>query len=830
MRDLAATFRRSARALAKSPRFTLAVGGVLALGLGATTAVFTLVDAALFRPLPFPDAERVVRVFGADEEGRDLQTVSYPYYAALRDQSQTLAGLAAYAESVALDVASGAAPERVTGTLVSGEYFTILGTRPAAGRLLGPADDATRGEGAVVVLSDAYWHRAFGADPGVVGREVRINRHPFTVVGVAPAGFVGASLDTAPDVFLPLSMVARALPFLAEISDGRDPLANRNLTWLATVGRLAPDGSPEEAEAELAAIAGRFLGEDRSLDRNPTVRVMPASAALFDPSGAEGVERLARLLSGVVALLFVLSAAVAASLLLVRTERRRREVAVRISLGAGRARLARELAAEGTILGLASGALAVGVALVVQRGLLAVLPASFPLGGAVATPVDDPRAIAFALAAAAASVALLAGLPIARLARLGSGSLATPLRSAAAGGSGARSWMPLRNGLVVVQVALSVVILTGAGLLLRTLWRAAEVEPGFPTDGALVASIDLSLSGYDPQTGRRFHRQLLERLEATPGVAAAAIASSVPVQSSGMRTSVEPEGVEVPEDDAPQVHMNPVSAGYFRALGVPVLRGREFEASDRGSEVSAAIVNRAFAERFWPGLDPIGRRILDFGGEAGVEVVGVVADHRILSLREEPEPALYVPLAQFYLARGSVLVRTEPGRPANAAVPLLVDAVRALDPDLPVFRIESLEHHVGATLAQERALAVLLAAFGALTVLLSLGGLYSVLAYATETRTREFGIRMAIGADRKRVAALVLRQGVALAGVGLAAGLLGALVAAGLLEGLLFGVEPEDPWTLGAVALLTLAAGAAGAFAPARTATRVDPMETLRSE
>lgn len=836
MRDLATTFRRSARALAQSPRFTFGVVGVLALGLGATSGVFTLVDAALFRPLPFPEAERVVRVFGADEEGGDLQTISYPYYAALRDGSRTLAGLAAYAESIALDLstdaAGGATPERVTGTLVTGEYFPILGTRPAAGRLIGSADDATPGEGAVVVLSDAFWRRSFGADPAVVGREVRINRHPFTVVGVAPAGFLGASLDTAPDVWLPMSMVARAVPFLAEISEGREPLGNRHLSWLATVGRLAPGGTPEEAEAELSTIAARFLEEDRSADRNPGVRVMRAAEAVFDPSGTEErVERLARLLSGVVVLLFALSAAVAASLLLVRTERRRRDVAVRISLGAERGRLARDLAAEGILLALASGLAGLGVALVVQRGLLAVLPASFPLGAAVATPVDDPRMIGFAFAAAAASAMLLAGLPIARLARLGSGSLATPLRSAAAGGSGARSWMPLRNGLVVVQVALSVVVLTGAGLLLRTLWRAAQVEPGFPTGGAVVASIDLSLSGYDPVAGRRFHQELLDRLHAAPGITSAAIASSVPVQSSGMRSSVEPEGVEVPEDDAPEVHMNPVSAGYFRALGVPVLQGREFDASDRGSEVSAAIVNRAFADRFWPGLDPIGRRIMNFGGgEDGVEVVGVVEDHRITSLREAREPALYVPLAQLYLARGSVLVRADPTRPPSAVVPLLVDAIRAVDPELPVFRIESLERHVGATLAQERALAVLLAAFGALTVLLSLGGLYSVLAYATETRTREFGIRMAIGADRKRVAALVLRQGLTLAGVGLAAGILGALTAAGLLEGLLFGVEPEDPWTLAAVALLTLAAGAAGAFAPARTATRVDPMETLRSE
>ena len=846
MTETASLLRRAVRSLARSPRFTFGVLGVLALGLGATTAVFTLVDAALFRPLPFPDAERVVRVFGANEEGDDMQSVSGPYFAVLRDGADSLSSLAAYAEgnSLELSLPEGGAPERIVGTLVTGDYFRVLGLPPALGRWIGPEDDGALGSGPVVVLADGFWRRAFGADPSVVGREVRINRHPFTVVGVAPPGLVGASLDSAPDVWLPSSMVTEAIPFLGRISGGGDPRDMRHLSWLMTVGRLAPGATPEAADAEMTALAARFIAEDPSADRNPTVEVVRASAALFDPGGgtesvAARVERLTLLLGGVVTLLFLLSAAVACSLLLVRTERRRRDVAVRLSLGAGRGRLAREIAAEGVLLGLASGALALGVATLVQEALLAVLPERFPLGAAVVTPVTDPRMILFALLAAAVAGALLAGLPVARLVGAGGSHLDAPLRGAS-GGLGTRRWMPLRNGLVVAQVALSVVVLTGAGLLLRTLWSTARVDPGFPAGGALVAELDLSLAGYDQEEGARFQRQVVERLAAVPGVASAAMASHVPVSSRASRTSVRPEGVEVSEDDPPHLHMNTVGPGYFEALGVPVLRGRGFEASDDVDGPPVAIVNRAFVERFWPDRDPIGLRIDGASRDRerepeGPIVVGVVADHRTTSLREDPQPAVYRPLQQFYMERASALVRLS-GDSASAstveerALPIVTRVLRDLDPDLPLVRARSLEAHVGATLAQERALAILLAAFGALTVLLSLGGLYSVLAYVTETRTREFGIRMAVGADRARVAALVVRQGVALAALGLVAGLLVALVAGGLLEGLLFGVGPEDPWTLAAVGALTLLAGAAGAWAPARSATKVDPMETLRSE
>ena len=551
--------------------------------------------------------------------------------------------------------------------------------------------------------------------------------------------------------------------------------------------------------------------------------MLPLADAVLDPSRQHEVARSSWLLVAVTAVVLLIACAVAAGLMLVRGEARHRELAVRQALGASRGRLVRQLLAESLLLSAAAAVLGVLMAQWSADLFLALAPETFPLPTQAATPVLDARVIGFTSA-----LALLSSLAFGLLPawRASGPDLAQGMKAHAAPLAGRARSFSLRGSFVVVQVALCAVLLVGAGLLLRTLAEATRAPLGFDPESALVVSFDVSKSGYDRERGRQFQAQLLDRVRQLPGVRSAALSRHVPVQEAGMITSVELSSFTAPPGRPPEVIFTPVSPDFFRTMGIRLEQGRDLARTDEGGP-SVLVVNRAFADRFWPGRDALRERVLNFG-EKGAEVIGVAANAKQTSVREAPEPMIYVPDFEFYSPSTSLIVRTafDPRR----VLPAVTGAMRELDRSVPLFRVRTLREHVGLALAQERVTAALLSALGLLALILAAIGLYSLIAYTTQVRAREFGIRLALGASPRQLLQLVLREGAGLAATGVVIGLAVAAAASRVLASMLFGVSPTDPLTFACIAALLLGVALAASTIPARRASAVDPITTLRSE
>jgi predicted permease len=827
MRSFVDDLRQAVRVLAKRPRLVAAIAVPLALGIGANTAIFGMVDGVLFRPLPVREPDRLARVYAVYPDMPDsLNGSAYPVYLEYRDGSPAFDGLAAFSDAGPVNLATGSGgAERVQCSAVTGNFFEVLGVRAAHGRTIERADDGAPGASPVVVLSDRVWRHRFGADPSVVGSSLRLNGREFTVVGVTPAGFSGLDLDAAdaiPDLWAPTSMVDALFPELAVLK----PLTRRGFGWLQVVGRLAPGVSATQAQAALDAFAAARDAAPHDANRNdPSPRVVPAVQASLDPSTGGRTERLAWLLFGIVACVLLIACADAAGMLVVRAEERQREVAIRQAVGASRWRVARQLLAESVIVSVLGALGGLALAIWLSDVLAALSPAGFALPPEVASPVGGARVLAFTASIAALTAILFGTVPALRGSRV---ELTSSLKDEARVVEVGRGRIRLRYAFVVLQVALSAVLLVGAGLLLRTLWNAYRVDPGFEPSGLLVASVDVAKQGYDEARGRAVYDRLVEEARAIPGVRSAALARSVPVQRTGMRSSVELGDVEVPEDE--QADLNVVGPDFFATMKIPVLRGRAFEASDLEGSHPVMVVNKAFADRYWPGQDAVGKRIKNIGpeGGAGSEIVGVVANFKAHSVREEPAPVMFSPAAQFYLPRMSVVVRTD-GDPSALAGPLRAAAAR-IDPEMPVFNVRTGDEQLGLVLAQERVVAGLLVTFAAIAILLAATGFYALFAYLTRLRTREFAIRVALGAGRRDLVGSVVARGAACAALGAAIGLVAAGALSGVLSDLLFGVAPLDPASFAAAGLLIVAVAALACYLPARRAARVDPATALRHE
>jgi predicted permease len=650
---------------------------------------------------------------------------------------------------------------------------------------------------------------------------LRINGHPHTVVGVAPARFTGASLESFPDLWVPLSEADSVLPDLA----GLKPLTRRGVCWLNLAGILRSDASAAAATAQMQGIVTGGGGEGKGPDIKGVRFVPAAEAALGFETLAAGRMRVAgRLLFGVVMLVLAIACANAAGLLLVRGERRGREIAIRRAVGASRGRIVRQLLAESLMLGVlaAAGGLLLASWSVDLVRALAPRGALLPLEAA--RGVGDPRVLLYTVAVALLTSLTFGLAPALRAARV---DLSASLTRDAAAGARRRGRPALREALVGIEIALAVVLLAGAGLLLRTLMLVGAVDPGFAVEHRLTASLDPGLQGYDQARADGLYANLLEAVRALPGVRSAALAHFVPIEKRSMATSVEYEGYAGDPDHAPVVPLNVVTPGFFGTMGMPLLRGRDFTDGDSATAPPVVIVNESFAKRYWPDQDPIGKRIRNMG-EAGGLVVGLVRDARMASLRSAPEPYLFLPLGQFHLSNMSVVVETA-GDPA-ATLPALTAAVARLDKDLPLYGAETLVARLGAAREQESLLAALLGGFAILALVLAGAGLYGVTAYATEARTREFGIRMALGAPRGHVLGLVLRRTAWLAIGGAMLGLVGAASIAGLFRSVLFGVGRADPLAFGASLAVLAVVTIVACGVPARRATRVDPLVALRCE
>jgi predicted permease len=754
-----------------------------------------------------------MEVYGTLHNGADYTLQSYLNYKEYRDRTgDVFNGMMAY-RFVPISITAGGASERVWGYLVSGNYFDVLGVRPLLGRGFTPEEDRTPGASAVAVMSYGCWQRKFAGDTNIVGRTVSLNNRSFTIVGVMPKGFNGTEVAYSPELFVPMMMAH-------EIEPGSDWLESRGSDNIFVVGRLKEGVSLQHAEARLGAVTQELAREYPHNNEGRGVRLL--TPGLFIPEIRNSVIGFAGVLMGVVALVLLLACVNLANLLLARATERRKEIAIRLAIGASRVTIIRQLLIESILLSLAGGVCGLLLAAWIND-----LVASAKLPTDIALVIDlkiDWRVLAFTFI-----VSVLTGIVFSLLPALQSSSpdLVPALKDEASMGGFRRS--RLRNVLVVAQVSLSLVLLVCAGLIVRSLQAAQRMRPGFNPENAVALSFDLGLQGYTEERGREFQKQALERARSLPGIRSAALVSTLPLSLDYSYSTIYVEGQPpVSNSQLPVAIPNNVSPGYFQTMEI-ALRGRDFTEQDDKKESRFAIVNETFARKFFPNQDAIGRRFNFNGPEDPFwEIIGVAADGKYNTLGEAPKPAFYRPFLRDYNTSATLVARTT-GDP-QTAIEGLRREVQSLDPSLPLYSVKTLTEHMQMPLFATRVAAIILGSFGLMALMLAAIGIYGVMSYVVAGRIREIGVRMALGAQRRDVLRLIISQGMMLAFMGLVAGVLLAFLASRMLTSLLYGVSSSDPMTYTGVALLLAVVALLACYIPARRATRVDPMVALRYE
>jgi predicted permease len=817
------------RVLAKNPGFTVVVVLTLGLGIGANTAIFSLMDQVLLRALPVRNPHELVQLDGPGAfRGMTVNdhTFSYPMYRDLRDGNQVFSGvLARFPASVTVSWRDQS--ERVAADLVSGNYFEVLGVRPALGRTFTAEDDRRAGEHLVVILSHGFWTRRFGADPEVLNQAVLVNGRAMTVVGVAPPGFHGIEVGRSPEVMVPLAMKAQVTPTW-------DERENRLARWVNVMARLKPGVSAEQADAGINVLYHQILERELPLFTNASAyfraRFLAKRLALLP--GFRGQSYLREefstplvVLMGMVGLILLIACANVANLLIARAAARQKEIAVRLTLGAGRGRIVRQLAVESLVLAALGGA----AGLLLASWLTGLLLRALPFQGAARTFSADPdlRVALFTLAVAAFTGLLFGLAPAVQATRP---DLIATLKHEAGTVVGAAPQVRFRKGLVVAQVSLSLLLLIGAGLFARSLANLRRLDPGFQVGGLLTFSLEPSLSGYTPERASALIDQIRERLAGLPGARAATLAENATMAGSDTNSTMKVDGYTPQEGEDMNSHTNAVGAGYFSTMGIPLLAGREFDPRDAKGAAKVAVVNEVAAQRFFKGTSPLGRRIgLGRTGVADMEVVGVVKDGKFGSLREDPLRFVYFPYAQQgHMSEVTFYVRTA-SEPESLTEPAR-RVVRELDTALPIYDLKTMRAQVDESLFVDRMVAALSAAFGLLATALAAIGLYGVMSYTVARRTREIGIRLALGAQRAAILRLVLHEVAAMALVGIAVGLPLAWALGRLLRSQLFGLSPADPLTMAGACLVLATVAIVSGYLPAARAARVDPLVALRYE
>jgi predicted permease len=808
--------RFGARMLQRNPWFTLIVALTLGLGIGANTAIFSFVNSLFLRPLAIKNPEHVMRLYAEDSRGRKFDVFSYPNYADLRDRGQTLQAFAAHSYTDA-SVGLGAGAEDTTGEVVTGNYFNLLGVNAALGRTLLPEDDLTPGAHPVVVISHAFWQSRLGADKNAVGRKLYINGHPFTLVGVMPEGFKGTYQAFAADFWAPLMMQDQVRP-------GGSSLDDRGWGWLSGTARLKPGVTLAHAQAEFDRLANQLREENPKENRAVTGFRLYAASALPERF-REGASGMLKFLMAVVGLTLLATCANIAGLLLARMAVRQREVAVRLSLGATRGRLIRQFLTESLLLAFSGAVAGLLFAVWLVKGLMTLAPPDF--GNLSSAQRLDARVLAFTLAVSVVAGVLCGLFPALRASR---SNLVTALKEGGLATSGGRDRSRLQQAFIVAQVAVSLTLLIVAGLLLRSLQNSATFDPGFKTDNLLLARFDLLRHGYSQEQGQSFCRQLIEQLRSLPGAHAVTSATIVPLgtgrETRGFRIPghVQPNG-----DSFISIGHNNVGPHYFATMGIPILRGRDFDARDaQPGAQSVAIINETMARRFWPDADAVGKSIQPGGNRPPMEIIGVARDIKYYSLAEEPQPYVYTSAAQLYTPYLTLHMRTTGDTKTRADT--LRKEVERLDPNVAITKLTTFAELRQTPLFPSRAMAIVSSLFGSLALLLAAVGIYGITSYMVGQRMREVGIRIALGAERGDILRLIVGQslGSALAGIGV--GLAAALALTRLLSSQLFGVSAHDPLTFAAVALLLTLVALLACWIPARRATKVDPLVALRHE
>jgi predicted permease len=812
MQTLIQDLRFGARQLLKRPGFTLLAIISMALGIGANTAIFSLVDTVAFRPLPVRNASELQELYGTLHNGADYTLQSYLNYKDYRDRNQVFSGLIAYRIIVA-SLSHNGNNERVWGTVVSGNYFDVLGVPLLLGRGFLPEENETPKSHPVVVLSYGCWQKRFGSDPAIVGRTVSLNNVTFTVVGVARKGFIGTEVAYAPEIWTPLMMGP-------VIEPGSTYLDNRDSDNLFVVGRLKPGVTRAQAEASLKVLTAEMGKENPKENVGRGIELIPPG--LFIPDIRNSVLTFAAVLTAIGALVLLLACVNLANLLLARATERRKEIAIRLAVGASRARLIRQLLTESVLLSLLGGAGGV-----ILAGWINHLVRTIKLPTDVALMFDlrvDWRVLSFTLALSVLTGLLFSVIPALQASKP---QLVPALKDEASMAGFRRS--KLRNTLVVAQVALSLVLLISAGLIVRSLQEAQRMRPGFNPQNAVALSFDVGLQGYDEAKGRAFQKQVLERIRALPGVESAALTDNIPLSLNYSSTTIYLEG-QPPAASAqlPFAIPTSVTPDYFRTMGI-TLRGRDFAEQEDKRENRVAVVNETFAKKFFPGQDPIGKRFNYSRPEDPFwQIIGVCGDGKYNSLGEEPKAAVFRPQLRDYSTTVSLVARTNRD-PGNVLADIQRE-MRSLDPTLPLYEVKTLQEHMRLPLFPARMAAGALGGFGVLALVLAAVGIYGVMSYVVAGRTREIGLRMALGARTGNVRGLILRQGMTLAAIGSIIGLAIAFLATRLLKSVLYGVNAIDPRTFIGVTVLLGAVALLACWIPALRASRVDPMVALRAE
>jgi putative ABC transport system permease protein len=789
--------RYAIRTFVHQPAFALTAILALALGIGANTAVFSVVYAILLKPLPFPHPEQLIYAHDTFP-AVPFAAVSWPKYVALRDGTRTVSALGALAPGTVTITGRGE-PQQAAAMRVSGDFFKVFEVSPAYGRWLNRDDDVPNG-GKAIMLSYGLWQRRFGGDPRIVGQPMTVNGEAFTVAGIMPQSF---NYPAGTEVWIPLAV----------------PANTNNLgNFLKLVGRMKPGVTVQQARDDLRAISAAY-NAPLKLERDEKVTGLQDFLTQFN-------RQMLFIMQGVVAFVLLVACANVANLLLARSVARQRELSIRAAMGAGRFRLVRQLLTESVLLSCAGGIVGVLMASWLLRMFLSFAPPNF---AGVQTIRIDTQVLLFTLVAAILTGIVFGVAPARR------GFQTDPndgLRDTGARGATSGTSKGASRALVVAEIAIAMVLVVGAGLMVKSLLRLQAQNGGFRPDGVLTFSLSLPPSRYANDRVNQTYDRIVDDVRSVPGVQSAGAINMLPLVNFGFNTSFNIVGRPPfqQQDRAPILELRAVTSDYFDAMGVPLLKGRKFGAADTATSAQVMIINQTMAETFWPNGNPIGQRISFGPGAANEnEIVGVVGDTRSLSLASAPVPESFFPLSQFPQATMAVVVHTELSDPASL-LPAIRQRVSSIDPDLPLVRPRTMETVIATSAGTARLTSVLTSVFGILAGLLAAVGIYSLIAYSVAQRTRELGIRVALGADRGTVLRLIIGEGLLLAGIGIAIGLAGAGMLTGTLRTMLFEVSPLDPAVIALTCLGITIVTIAASYVPARRAIRVDPMHALRAE
>ena len=801
--------------LAKSPSFTCIAVLTLALGIAANSTILSWMSATLFNPIPgVSDTADLVTVMRGERSDHPSPPFSFPDLRDLRERTRTFSGLLGYHDDY-ISLTGVAKPERIYGALTTTNYFDVLGVRPIAGRTFLPEEEQKGTGAAVVVISYAVWQNHFALDPQIVGKTVQLNRHPYTVIGVAPREFRGCKTGLSTNLWIPLTMDHEVW--------GSNRPNDRGTFWLNVLGRLRPGIAKDQAQAELdllmQQIADRFPEDHR--DSPNRVSLDPLWRSPFGVNGY--LYKIFPMLLGLAAVLLLLACANVANLLLVRSVGRRREIAIRLAMGASRAQLIRQFLLESLLLGLLGGAAAMVITAWTSRSLAAFFPPT-------TLPLTHDSHIDQRVLFVTSAVSILAALIFGTLPAIRSSALPVQsvLKEEASSVSLTLHKSRLASGLVIAQISLSLVLLVCAGLFTRSLQKAQQSDPGFDPNHVLLMSYELSPAGYTRETGTAFNRQVIARLSALPGVESATLADFSPLSFSIHSDYLQLEGYIPQPHESMEISRGIVGPGYFRTLRTQFISGREFTESDTLDSQLVAIVNQALVDRYWPGENAIGKQVIDDGQR--FIVIGVARNAKYRLLTYAPEPVIYLPIYQAYRSTQDTTIHLRTSGDPRTMGSSVEQAVHQLNPELPLFNANPLSVTMRLGTIFDRVAATFAASFGFLAMLLAAVGIYGVVAYTTRQRTREIGIRMALGAEKGNIYRLVLRQGFRLTLAGLGVGLILSLAFTRLLKTQLFGVSETDALTFASVGLLLAVVALIACHIPARRATKTEPILALRSE